>query len=112
MLLLQLELFLLFAVAYEWEFQEVVGLRGVTAVAADPDGAGFDNGGAIFATSGELGTIVRLFSSTGVSSSNKAPGDTPNTQDAVGNEFAQLVYIKVRTKHFTNTHHIKSNILS
>jgi hypothetical protein len=82
-------------VAYEWEFQEVVGLRGVTAVAVDPVDAGFDNGGAIFATSGELGTLVRLFASIGVSSTNEARGDTRNMSDAVGNQFAQLVFIKV-----------------
>ena len=81
-------------VAYEWDFEEIVGLRGVSVVSVT---GGPNSSTNIFAVSGELGALVQMVSPIIVATTSLSSFRTsvPGLIDAVGNQFAHIAYVKV-----------------
>ena len=82
----------MFAVAYEWDFEEIVGIRGVSAVAVDvASGDDFS----IYVASGALGSLSSFIYSPWKNATENYPSAQDGLVDAVGNRFASIAYTKV-----------------
>ncbi len=78
------------AAVYEWDFEEIVGLRDVVAVAADST-SGPAGGTGVYAVSDSLAALVQLRSME-IGGFESGEGMV----DAVGQVFARLAYVEVR----------------